>query len=250
MIGLNLRAAAVFLAALLSATQPSFSAGVSDIPTEALIDQLTTVATEAPGIDAGATFDSFMAEDSPPKFEGGVLGTPPPSVSPAMRELVRRGLSALPALLHHLDDARPTHLQLGVNNQPISTFGGHEFNDEYDAGASGWICVSGDCDKTAKWFEGSYTVKVGDICFVLVGQIVNRRLLAVRYQPTSILIVNSPVQSAALAGKTREDWEGLTPAAFKASLLSDLKRAKDDRERLAASERLSLYFPPPSPPQK
>jgi hypothetical protein len=40
-----------------------------------------------------------------------------------------------------------------------------------------------------------YTIKVGDVCYVLIGQIVNRRLWALEYVPTLIVVVTSPVHS-------------------------------------------------------
>jgi hypothetical protein len=40
-----------------------------------------------------------------------------------------------------------------------------------------------------------YTVKVGDVCFALIGQIVGRQLLPIRYQPTGGMIINSPVEN-------------------------------------------------------
>ncbi len=42
---------------------------------------------------------------------------------------------------------------------------------------------------------GVYTIKVGDVCYVLIGQIVNRRLWALEYVPTLIVVVTSPVHS-------------------------------------------------------
>jgi len=39
-----------------------------------------------------------------------------------------------------------------------------------------------------------YTVKVGDVCYAIIGQIVNRSLMAVRYQPSAGLVINSPIE--------------------------------------------------------
>ena len=51
-----------------------------------------------------------------------------------------------------------------------------------------------------------YSVKVGDVCFVIIGQIVGRAYLAVRYQPTAIIVINSPVEEKALAKAVRDVW--------------------------------------------
>src|SRR5205807_1865863 len=51
-----------------------------------------------------------------------------------------------------------------------------------------------------------YTVKVGDVCFVAIGQIVGRHYLAVRYVPTAIILINSPVQSDEMRERLRALW--------------------------------------------
>jgi hypothetical protein len=66
-----------------------------------------------------------------------------------------------------------------------------------------------DSKPVEKSFDGRYTVKVGDVCYVLIGQIVNRQLVAVRYQPTAGLIVNSPIEVPPLAEKVKNDWGAL-----------------------------------------
>jgi hypothetical protein len=104
-----------------------------------------------------------------------------------------------------------------------------------------------------KSFSGRYTVKVGDVCYVLIGQIVNRQLLAVRYQPSAGLVVNSPIEAPVLAEKVREDWGHADVETLRASLLADIRAASHPRgisraeytERFVnpALERLRQYFP-------
>src|SRR5262249_48030258 len=68
----------------------------------------------------------------------------------------------------------------------------------------------------------TYMVKVGDICFNIIGQIVGRRYLAVRYQPTACIVINSPVADADLAKDVREIWTSNTPTrTLFHSLLTD-----------------------------
>src|ERR1041385_8146191 len=81
---------------------------------------------------------------------------------------------------------------------------------------------------------------------MLVGQIVDRFLDAVRYQPTAILYINSPVQRPQLAERTRRDWSGLTPTAHLNSLLADLNASADADGHLDPSYalvRLRYYYP-------
>ena len=87
-----------------------------------------------------------------------------------------------------------------------------------------------------------YTVKVGDICYALVGQIVGRTLLPVRYQPTGGLVINSPVAKPELAAKVRKDWTGLTAADFLNQLIQDAN-AEGSSNREEAVRRLRYYFP-------
>ncbi len=57
-----------------------------------------------------------------------------------------------------------------------------------------------------------YTLKVGDVCFAIIGQIIERRYLAVRYQPSAIVIINSPVEDTTLAKAVRDIWSGTNAA--------------------------------------
>ena len=71
-------------------------------------------------------------------------------------------------------------------------------------------------------------------------EITNRRLWALRYQPSAGLIVNSPVQTPSLAAKVRSDWAGLTSAQLRSSLLKD---ASVPATETGAFRRLRFYFP-------
>jgi hypothetical protein len=85
-------------------------------------------------------------------------------------------------------------------------------------------------------------VRVGDVCFVLIGQIVSRRLQAVRYQPTAGLVVNSPLEAASLIKRIRNDWGGLDRHGHEQALLADLRSA--NRFVVADSlTRLRFYYP-------
>lgn len=90
--------------------------------------------------------------------------------------------------------ARTLYLRLELSGQQVgvNAFTFMYFNDEYGPCVPRWFS-----DKEwksgprpmEKNFEGEYTVKVGAVCCVLIGQIVSRRLLAVRYQPSAGLVL-------------------------------------------------------------
>jgi hypothetical protein len=221
-----------------------------------LIDDLTEIKSQSIGIASAGIYEGFIADTAPASFEVGVLGVAPPEVPLQMRELVRRGPLALPELIGHLDDARSTKLQVGSDDSANSSrqvgvdfFAFSYFSDEYEPRVLSRLRT----EAMEKEFRGRYVVKVGDVCYVLIGQIVNRRLRAVRYQPSAILVVNSPIEAPALAKKVRSDWGNVDAEALKASLLSDIHGANRPRGMKRdiyaevfvnpAFERLRFYFP-------
>lgn len=213
----------VFL--LLSATSAA-AQDVRKLAVEKLIDRLTALDAAVPGIDASGLYDAFLALDETPKLRMGLLPAHRLSIPAPMRELVRRGAGALPALLAHLGDARPTGIVISQVSESM-TVGGNFFADEYDPRGRSAQPDSCAAAGTCRRFDGTYTVKVGDVCEVLIGQIVNRRLDAVRYQPSWIVYVNSPVETPPLAQRIRKDWDGLDANAHRKSLLFDLRSADD-----------------------
>jgi hypothetical protein len=217
---------------------------------EQLIDGLTLISAPAPGIDGGAVYSAFIADDAPPKFMVGLLGVPPPTIPPQMRELVRRGAQALPALIRHLSDERPTRLTVGFPGRgDWWVMGGLGFSTEYDARdrTSPRLIRLVDCRKShcaaGEFPDHTYVVRVGDVCYVLVGQIVNRFLIAVRYQPTGIIIINSPIHTPILIDRIKKDWGALDAAGHEASLLSDLREGKNQWDWADVLARLRFYYP-------
>ena len=213
---------------------------------ETLIGRFQQESQQTIGVDTSVTMEGFIGFDAPLSFGVGLLGVPPPKVSPVMRELVRRGLAALPALLDHLTDDRPTRLVI-KGNRAIGSM--QFFKAEYDPkdlDAKELPVGVNRVNAEAAWEEmfQEYRIKVGDLCFVTVGQIVNRRLNAARYQPSGMFYVNSPVRTPALAASVRADWTGLTAAEFTAHLIRDLERNEDNWYNMSVLQRLLFYDPP------
>ena len=190
--------AVFFIAFIFSARViPTYGGDYSKRSVNQLIDDLAQIDSQSPGIDSAAIYEGFIADNSPGSFRGGLLGIAPPQVLPQMSELVRRGPLALPELIKHVDDRRPTKLEVG--NKPsgrqvgVDAFMFMYFSDEFDPRVPHWFGDKewkGGSRPMEKKFEGRYTVKVGDVCYVLIGQIVNRRLWAVRYEPSAGLVIN------------------------------------------------------------
>jgi len=233
-----LKILAAIVGMLLLLTAPVVGQDYSARSPESLIDELASLDKPAPGIASMAIYDGFVGDGSSVQFTVGIIPNVEASVPPAMIELVRRGLPVLPVLLKHLNDERPTKLRVGGK-----FFSMQYFATEYDArdrrkNSSAITALS-----ASAWFEGEYSVKIGDVCEVIIGQIVNRLLFAVRYQPSQILVVNSPIASPQLQRSILRDWGGLTQEDHMASLLADMRAGDNVRLSGAALTRLRFYYP-------
>jgi hypothetical protein len=88
-----------------------------------------------------------------------------------------------------------------------------------------------------------YVVRVGDICFNLIGMIVNRKFQSVRYQPSGMFVVNSPVFCTDLRNAVREEWGQLTREQLCASLVSDVACPLIALRAISALEMLAQAYP-------
>jgi len=218
--------------------------------TTALIDELVDIDAPAAGLHPTLFDTTFLGDGSADRIEGGVFGSQAPKRFPQMVELVRRGIDALPTLVEHLNDRRETKLVVGNG-----FFMFREFSDEYDpkirtsSRGGGIASLSHIGDDRAAFrsmfdhsFDGPYTVKVGDVCYALIGQIVNRRFFAVRYQPSAGLVVSSPIESPVLIEAVTKDWGTIDSEGLKASFLSDAQSHLTYFYE-PALQHLRFYFP-------
>jgi hypothetical protein len=223
-----------------------------DAEVAALIDQLMDVADDGPGAHSTAWASGFIAVDEEPHFLVGVLGSQKPIVHPAMRELVRMGLRALPDLMNHLSDSRKTRQTVKTMRygQTHGSFGfmGMWHSDEYDPRYPDAAKQPGGVNARPQNNVTEYTVQVGDLCYVAIGQIVNRHLAVLRYQPTACLMINSPVRTPALADAVRKDWSGLTAEQHRDSLIEDVHADGTRYDTPAALQRLYFYYPDAADP--
>jgi hypothetical protein len=210
--------------------------GLGGLSVLELIDQLTEISEEGVGFHSTAWASGFIAEDNDAGFGGGVLGSKKPVVAPPMRELVRRGVGALPELIKHLSDARKT--KLTCRGMMWMSYG-----TEYDPRRRGETFADDDVSsRNVPIGGGPYDVCVGDLCYVAVGQIVNRHLSALRYQPTGGMVVNSPVVSPSIAQAVKRDWAALTEAQHRESLIADALNTTPYTD-WGAWRRLRFYYP-------
>jgi hypothetical protein len=223
-----------------------------DTEVVALIDRLVAVSEEGIGTHSTAWASGFIGVDEEPHFRGGILGSEAPKVDPTMRKLVRLGERALPDLLNHVTDPRRTRLSAGNNKMH---FGAWWYSDEYHPRFLDMKMQPRNVNREREiqdarnvkrdreiQYADKHTIRVGDLCYVAIGQIVNRQLHVTRYQPTACLVINSPVVNPDLADAVRKDWTGLTAEQHKESLITDAIGTSTDCDP-GALIRLYLYHP-------
>lgn len=186
--------------------------------------------------------------------------------SRALRELVAIGPEAMPFLLDALGDKTPTRLTFSHSEDgKLVVFGKTWFSDELPRGnplnlretrvARPRIEKAKESPHVPK-----YTVRIGDLCFVAIAQIVGRPYMMARYQMTSCTVLNSPVEDATLRERIRAIWKSDDPVRMVYdSLWTDYRTIglHDDPNsrpfggsnfQTRAALRLLYYFPEESIP--
>lgn len=177
--------------------------------------------------------------------------------SQPMEALVRSGPTALPYLLEALTDKTPTKLTLQcppveeaimrmVRELPLNPLNQREQQEATDIGAA---------FKDGPYLS-HYTVTIGDLCMVAIGQIVGRPYQAAYRKRELTILINSPCHDPELATKLRAIWSSKEPAQHLLNsllldyategvsngvLLDDFWQAS--RFQIEAARRLLFYFP-------
>lgn len=182
-------------------------------PAKALIDHLPDVDRQDTGYSGASSGTAFLPFG---RNESGVVLLAPRQgkfgSSDAMRSLVKLGVKAVPALLDHLADDRPTKIVIDVTK------------------------------RSAFVRKSQYTVRVGDLCYVALGQIVNREYTAVEYIPTAIVSVSHVPESKQLHADLAREWGKLTVDSHRDSLIKDFA-SEANSLRVGAAVRLAYYYP-------
>lgn len=179
------------------------------------------------------------------------FGKPEPRASEFIEELVEFGPKALPQLLERLTDETVTKLVI----EHGGSFGIQWYGREIP------LNLANPADRRIhRKFEDAlddiplkllrerhvsrHVVTIGDICFVAIGQIVNRVFLFSRYQLTSCRVINSPTHDPVIAEIVRALWSDENAAQkLVDSLLCDLYTKYEDDRECGAVMRLAYYFP-------
>ncbi len=201
-----------------------------------LIDDLQNLESPTAGLHPTAWVGQFLAEESDPQFSGGIIGSQRPVVFAPMRELVVRGVAAIPELLRHLEDARPTKLEIKEEGHISWARICNDYNNRPLRGRPPYKYVE-------ESLELPYRVLVGDVCLVVLGQITNRPQIGVRYKPSGGVLISSAVRFPEIAECARSDWKDISPADLSALLLDDIPQSKFEDEEEGAIRRIKFYFP-------
>jgi len=210
------------------------------------------------GLSATLSGDSFSPLAGQSRARALVFTNHDLQPSEGVKALVALGPAGLPFLLDSLDDQTPTKLTMTHDGDFGRMWHAAEVptNPVNPAEAIAHKARAAkprddDGDHVSK-----YTLKVGDVCFVAIGQIVGRSYQAVRYQPTACTVLNCPAHDPKLCAEVREIWKSKNPAKkLFDSLLADYATQDKsdghspnsigvgDNLRSAAAMRLLYYFP-------
>ncbi len=209
--------------------------GLEGKTNEELVD-LLVVATDEGVVRGSVEWFEFIAVGENLEFADGAVHEPAFLFTLVAREIVRRGADILPLLIRHLSDSRPTKHSVSCDDPPGYV---GQFSESY--AASRWFVGPWPDSSMGRQFSGRYVLKVADLCYFAVGQIVNRHLPTYMVWPTANLYVFSPLEAPRLQKLVAADWGDLTKEAHRDSLLADLR---DKKRSLGWSfQRLRFYYP-------
>jgi len=172
-----------------------------------LIAELAMVRDPDIGMSGTAFGSAFAPLPGRQGWQGGLLTDMRTKTSDAFRSLVKLGPVSLPFLLEALEDNTPTKLKVGGGIMSFSALiEGNPVNL-----AERRILSKDRGSDTTSYPRYPHRVKVGDACFVAIGQIVGRRYDAVRYVPTAFVSISSPAEDKFLRERVREIWSSKDP---------------------------------------
>jgi len=226
---------------------------------ETLIASLAAIDSPDCGLSQTMTGHAFLALEGRMSVEALLLTDQKFQSSGALKALVQMGPPALPSLLAHLNDTQPTKLRI-THDYPFGAmnYANELMGNPVNSAEQSVLQARQQDETSANNDEGveSYTVKVGDVCFVAVGQIVGREYSAVRYQPTACIVLNSPTHDPALCAEVRAIWASHNPRkkVLDSLLVDYATRGKFNGDSLdgwdlgsslqiEAAMRLLYYFP-------
>jgi ankyrin repeat protein len=157
-----------------------------------------------------------------------------------MRELVRRGPRAVPGLISHLDDSRRTRIVVGPAGLLDTLF--LDTRADRNPRTQGAPADEGVPEVLPVKRQ---VVTVGDLCYVALGQIVNRRYIVggfIGYGKAGFAQSGSTTRSTFLRKQVAADWSRLTEKGHASTLINDFLKPDTEQRRIEAAVRLSYYY--------
>lgn len=153
-------------------------------------------------------------------------------------DLTKKGAASIPYLLEHIDDRTLTLVHVPKRSPGFSTFlelSSDVRNDEQEDGFHypDRILLEDDSD---------LVLRVGDVCLYILGQIVNRNYLPIRYELNNPVII-SAWRTPTIACSLREKWGGVNEVGLLASLTIDLLRPDWYKRDARTIYRLYAIYP-------
>ncbi|MCA9017669.1 MAG: hypothetical protein KDA77_20260, partial [Planctomycetaceae bacterium] len=140
---------------------------------ESLIDKLVNVSQTGYGYADLYSGSEFLPYPDTGKMGPQVIGAAPPVRSEILGQIVGQGIDAVPALIKHISDDRK------IKMKPLQGFSVTAFIDLYDFNNRTRKEIpkgnNRDFYDDDKNHPNKHSLTVGDLCFVALGQIVNRR---------------------------------------------------------------------------
>jgi hypothetical protein len=218
---------------------PAYSDQISNIELDSFIKELSGISELGYGYSEGFTGFQFLPQADSDDIIMAVGGYQAPKRSATLEKIVKQGIVAVPLLLKHLNDDRKTKIPA------LKGMIWQRFADEYDFNRRTRKALPKGVnkDRSGSDWPSPHTLTVGDLCFVALGQILNRDFNATRYQATGGLIVNSPTHSKALYHVLWEDWKDLTEKDHRELLAQDFLFPDHEYRRIGAYRRLAFFYP-------
>ena len=212
----------------------------------ALIESLTAAETFETGVSPTHSGSNFPPVDGQSTWGVATLGhNTPHQPNKALRDLVAMGPAALPLLLKHLDDDRPSRIEVTHEGGFGGMWHAAEVPALHPEEQERLKAILPSEDHFGGLDQGihRHQVTVGDLCFVAIGMITNRAYNTVRYQPTNCIVVNSPTAVPEIAAAVRGLWPGNPSAAMLERHLRRDFESGNPRYQAGAALRWLYYFP-------
>ena len=194
------------------------------------------------------------------------------NASDAVKKLIQFGPTAIPFLLEGLDDATPTQIVINSVKTEGAIAGGMAFDEVLHGNPANpnehhilrlhrlpWTSSTQIGNSLAVEPEiESYRIKIGDVCFVILGQIVGRKyeIASSTHVKSLGILICSPVHKKRMRVRLRNIWKTSNPKQkLLESLLLDFSTRGmvqpdsldnwtiGNNFQIEASKRLLFYFP-------